>query len=333
MQSNPGTISDSSPAPSTLPPRGTKLGWREQQVRVGLSALKAVAVADGPLGTAERAMLTAMANFFGTTIEPDALPIATVAEAAAAFPELQHRRWLVQAQIAMATMPVTLSSATLAAVRQFNVDLGVNDPRVHHLDLVRRGRISAVKLLSIMRYPLIRIPFVNLWRESGFVGIWQVIRWFLGRQRDEDLAARYEALKHLPRGVLGREFWEHMRANKLCFPGERGGFPAHDRHDLAHVLTGYGTDHMGEMELACFQAGKLPSDPFAFVFSALLMVQLGVKFLPVAPAVRGEFDVGRALDAIGRGAEAQLDTTWGWDVWTNVNRPLDVLREEWGMQS
>ncbi len=80
--------------------------------------------------------------------------------------------------------------------------------------------------------------------------------------KELDLAA----LERLPEGTLGREFARYFRDNKISpfettlelkndidFIGKR----YRETHDLLHVLTGYGTDVVGEMEVQAYALGNL----------------------------------------------------------------------------
>ena len=74
------------------------------------------------------------------------------------------------------------------------------------------------------------------------------------------------ALERLPEGTLGREFARYFRDNKLSpfkttlelkndidYIGKR----YRETHDVLHLLTGYGTDVVGEMELQAYALGNL----------------------------------------------------------------------------
>ena len=79
-----------------------------------------------------------------------------------------------------------------------------------------------------------------------------------------DLAARYQALEHTPRGTLGREYFEFVRQNGFALPGEKGGAPeVVVFHDCLHVLGGYQTSSVEETQIASFQAGMLEKDAAA----------------------------------------------------------------------
>jgi ubiquinone biosynthesis protein COQ4 len=80
--------------------------------------------------------------------------------------------------------------------------------------------------------------------------------------KELDLAS----LEGLPEGTLGHEFARYFRDNKISpfettlelkndvdFIGKR----YRETHDLLHVLTGYGTDVVGEMEVQAYALGNL----------------------------------------------------------------------------
>jgi ubiquinone biosynthesis protein COQ4 len=80
--------------------------------------------------------------------------------------------------------------------------------------------------------------------------------------RDLDL----DALARLPAGTLGHEFMRYLRDNGIepfvtAFPIESDvdylSKRYRETHDLFHVITGYGTDVVGEMELQAFVLGNL----------------------------------------------------------------------------
>lgn len=74
------------------------------------------------------------------------------------------------------------------------------------------------------------------------------------------------ALERLPEGTLGRAFARYFEQNGIK-PFESPYEVRNDvdflvkwyreTHDLHHVVTGYGTDALGEMELQAFMAGNL----------------------------------------------------------------------------
>ena len=118
----------------------------------------------------------------------------------------------------------------------------------------------------------------------------------IGKYEDTALSARYQALEHYPAGSLGRAYWEYCRANGFALPGEKDGAAEPILfHDCAHVLSGYGTEPEGEVQVACFSAGFQRRDPWLFVFFVLLQFHVGIRMTPITKARTGFFDPAKAL--------------------------------------
>jgi len=75
-----------------------------------------------------------------------------------------------------------------------------------------------------------------------------------------------DALTAMPEGTLGHEFMRYFRDNKISpfvttFPIASDvdylSKRYRETHDLLHLVTGYGTDEPGEMELQAFVLGNL----------------------------------------------------------------------------
>lgn len=107
-----------------------------------------------------------------------------------------------------------------------------------------------------------------------------------GRELDLDALAR------LPAGTLGHEFVGYFRRNGIDpFVSD---FPIRsdvdylskryrETHDLFHVITGYGTDELGEMELQAFVFGNLGLRQAAFILLLSLPHQvrtMGLREMP-----------------------------------------------------
>ena len=140
-------------------------------------------------------------------------------------------------------------------------------------------------------------------------------------------------LRALPEGTLGRAFAEHMIAAKLdpsALPTLASDdaiafFRAHlyETHDVWHVVTGFGTDVVGELGLQAFyQAqipGALPSLLLAvgMLRSAIFDQELTVPFMEAL--VRGW--------RMGRAARPLFGVRWD-DLWST---PLCDVRNQLGI--
>ncbi|MCY1074810.1 Coq4 family protein [Archangium lansingense] len=144
--------------------------------------------------------------------------------------------------------------------------------------------------------------------------------------KELDLAA----LERLPEGTLGHEFARYFRDNKI-FPFETTlelkndvdfiGKRYRETHDLLHVLTGYKTDVMGEMELQAYALGQLG------IRTAMLILLVGTLAQIKAPQSglgRSEY-LQRVWAAYHRGRASQrfLDFRFE-DHWET---PVATLRE------
>lgn len=138
-----------------------------------------------------------------------------------------------------------------------------------------------------------------------------------------------EALASLPEGTLGHEFVAYFEANGIepfisDFPVRNDvdylSKRYRETHDLFHVITGYGTDELGEMELQAFVLGNLGLRQTLLIlaFSVPRQVQQrGVGMLP---------DYARRLLAAyrrGRNSRELLSVRYE-DLW---EQPVSVLAE------
>jgi ubiquinone biosynthesis protein COQ4 len=135
-----------------------------------------------------------------------------------------------------------------------------------------------------------------------------------------------EALAKLPPGTLGREFARFYEGNPGVEPiftlpremsdGQYLGKRMRESHDLHHLLTGYGTDMMGEMELQAFQLGNLgtPTSLFA-VLAGWSNEQVTVPKREYLRRIRTAYQRGRS-------SPEMASVLWE-DHWTT---PLEQLR-------
>lgn len=117
-----------------------------------------------------------------------------------------------------------------------------------------------------------------------------------------------DALERLPEGTLGRAYAHYYRDNKISpfattldiksdvdFIAKR----YRETHDLLHVLTGYGTGVMGEMELQAYALGNLGIRTAMLILAVGTLGQLKGRQAGVASSeylrrVRAAYHRGRA---------------------------------------
>jgi ubiquinone biosynthesis protein COQ4 len=143
--------------------------------------------------------------------------------------------------------------------------------------------------------------------------------------RDLDLAA----LERLPEGTLGHAYARYYRDNKIT-PFETTleikndiDFIAkryRETHDVMHLLTGYGTDVVGEMELQAYVLGNLGIRTPVLI---LLIGTLGQLKEPQSGVGRSEY-LRRVWAAYYRGRASPLFLDfWFEEHWET---PVDTLR-------
>lgn len=135
------------------------------------------------------------------------------------------------------------------------------------------------------------------------------------------------ALAQLPEGTLGRAFARYFEANGIK-PFESPYEVRNDTdflvkwyretHDLHHVLTGYGTDALGEMELQAFMAGNLGLRTSVLIlgFAAVLRPHGLPPIWRYSDRLKAAYERGRKAERLIRARYEQLFET-----------PVEVVRE------
>jgi len=302
-----------------------------EQVYGGLRAMKTIAMADGALNAAERRMMDAVQRMIGTDYPIDELAAITPVELAQGLPDRQIRRQLVHGMIVMSLIDGKTGEEETGLVEQFAQALEIDVPEVKNLRHVLNKEILPLRV-DMARRIWLRPKVKEIWNREGVRGLGKFLLGMLGRYENPELAARYQALEHYPVGSLGRSYWEYCRKNGFAFPGEKGGAAEPVLfHDCAHILSGYGTDPEGEVQIACFSAGFQRREPWLFVFFVLLQFHVGIRMTPITTARTGFFDPEKAMIAIRRGAAMNVDLNDGWDYWPVMGEQVEELRRRYNI--
>jgi tellurite resistance protein len=299
----------------------------------GLRALKMIAAANGVFDETERGLLMTAQSVFGGSHDLDALAPITPDELAAAIVDPALRRQLVRGMVVVSLIDGEASPEEAVLVERFAGALGVATP-----DLVALRHLADKSLLrarfDIARRFFAREKIIETTKEKGLGWLASALAAMAGIREDTALAARYRALGEYPEGTLGRSYFEFVRGNEFSLPGEKGSPPeVISFHDLTHVLSGYGTDPKGELQVLAFHAGcrREEKDPFGFLMFGIAEFHLGLAMSPVASGSRMQLDPASVFAALQRGAACKIDPTDGWDPWPVMNRPVTELRAEYGI--
>lgn len=300
-------------------------------VPFGLRAMKTIATADGTFSDVERNLLATAQSVFGTDVDVDALSTITPAELAAHLTDPAMRRQIVRGMIIVSLMDGEASPAETVLVEAFAEALGIES-----VDLTALRRLSDRQFLrarfDIARRFFAREKGIEYAKEKGLGWVVRSLSVMAGLREDAGIAARYRALESCPSGSLGRGYFDFVRANGYSFPGEKGSPPEMIAlHDLTHVLSGYGTDPEGELQVLAFHAGcrREEKDPFSFLMFGIAEFHLGLAMSPVATGSTGKLDPVKMFRALERGSACAIDPTEGWDPWPVMNESLESLRERY----
>jgi ubiquinone biosynthesis protein Coq4 len=149
------------------------------------------------------------------------------------------------------------------------------------------------------------------------------------------LVARYQALSNLPKGILGRTFWEFYRKNGFAFPGQESALNERfaTPHDSTHILSSYDTTPRGEILASTFTAGMHSQEPMAgHILPVIFSWHLGIKINDVAGAVAGALDPEKFWEAWTRGSEVKVDLfDKDWSFWAVIEETVDQLRKRYNI--
>lgn len=299
----------------------------------GLRAMKTIAMANGTFAESERNLLETAKSMFGSDVDLDSLGPIEPAELAAAITDPKKRKQLVRGMTIVSLIDGEASPEEAVIVKRFADALGVASPELKALhDFAEQNLIRA--RFDIARRFFAREKAVELAKDRGIMWAIKTLAAFAGIAEDKATSARYRALEHAPAGSLGRGYHDFITSNGYSFPGEKGSPPeVISFHDLTHVLSGYGTDPEGELQVLGFHAGcrREEKDPFSFIMFGVVEFHLGLGMTPVATTSKGKLDLPKLIVAIERGGRCTIDPTSGWDPWPVMNDSLDGLRERYGI--
>jgi len=302
----------------------------KEEAEFGLRAMKTVCLADGAFEPLERELLDSMQrHMLQTDYDLDELPEITPGELALSITDPALRAQLIDG---MTIVSLANGEQTKAKADQVQVYADVLEVDSH---LVRDMHYLADKHFAMFRFDLMRRTQMadvlkSHAKERGILGMFRTVKSALGHGFDLEQARRFQNLGLLSEGTVGRTYWEFIRKNGFSFPGEPHGPPEPIvRHDLNHVLGGYGTSAQEELKVAAFQAGTMRKESFSVLIFVLCQFHIGIRIAPITPAQKGQFQPEEFIVALERGQQARLCTfDDDWDPFSIMERPLDEVREE-----
>lgn len=304
---------------------------------LGLRAMTMVARAAGSLtAPARNLLMAAQRQILRSDHDLDALAEISPEALAAGMTDPALRWQFVQGMMVMSLTAGVPPESQIAVVERFAAALGIDTPALHDLHRLAHGQMLLFRL-DFLRRGHIADMLKQQYEDAGLLGTIKGLLGLRGVLEDPALAARYHALESLPAGSFGRALFDHYRGNGFAFPGERHGFPeAGVYHDLAHVLSGYGTDPIGEVQIGAFVAGFKRQNPIYVLLFVMLTFSAGVNVTPLPqPHIVGILETPGLADAmlraIDRGTRLNTDLSDHWDFWPLLPLPLAEARERLGV--
>jgi tellurite resistance protein len=303
----------------------------ENIARAGLRALKAVAGADGEIHELESQLIASVQrHILRTDVDLAGLDPITPEELAREIVEPAFRERVIGGCVLVSLIDGEASPAEHAQVASFAKALEVKSPAVKNLQRLTKDRLLIARF-DIARRSFIGQKIKERVHNEGLGGLARVAKAM--RVGDEAMAAKYQQLESYPDGTLGREYARFIRDNGFGFPGEDGGAPEVILfHDCTHVLGGYGTSSIEEVQVASFSAAFRKEDPFAIILFVTAQFHLGLRVTPAAEAEEMVIEPELMIKAIARGGHVNTDLSDNWDPWAgDFEVQLDELRERYNI--
>ncbi len=132
-----------------------------------------------------------------------------------------------------------------------------------------------------------------------------------------------EKLRLLPIGTLGRTLADFLATNNL--EPLTGGFRRKQLHDSVHVLTGYGTDLIGEAEIQAFLLG-------AKFHLAQIVIGSGLFYL--IHRKMPDYDLSSLKNRLTAAFDRGRNSTFNVDTWQPESQwqmPLEEVRKTYSL--
>jgi hypothetical protein len=250
----------------------------------------------------------------------------------------RHR--MVQFMLLCSLVLVPLPEEVARRVEEYARALGVDDPMLRVADRYSHGSLG-LALIDFQR--------------SGYMETWDPARAAVLHTsgalndaweecvRDDALALRWESLRELPDGTLGREVVKFYDARGFTFPGRPNSAPPFlAQHDWMHVLAEYGSTVECELEVFGFIA-RANDDPRGFSLLAMVISLFETGYLASGMGLF-QYDRGhlshqgmavRLADAMRRGAlvgaHAGGPDLLNIDWFAHADRPVGEVQAEFGV--
>lgn len=304
------------------------------EAKAGLGAMCAVGeCAEGQLDPATRDFLGAVqVHLLGSDFDLDGLERTTPeAMAQVLRPELGQQ--FINGMVILLTASGEVEGEAVDLVGTYAAALGVADKHLSAMRKLADHRLLAFRLDYLRTVPQVR-DLVQRVKDKTWRQRLTTASALLGKTYDAATAEPLQQLGLLPDNTVGRQYWQFCRSRRFPFAGEPGGVPlTMMRHDLSHVLGGYGTSSTEEINVNAFSGGYSNIDGISAMLFAIFMYHVGVPVTFVAETERHRMDPDAMMRAYKRGLAMTHDMFQpDWDPMSIVERDVDEVRAEFNIQ-
>ena len=150
------------------------------------------------------------------------------------------------------------------------------------------------------------------------------------------LKEKFDFLNDAADNTLAGKLREQFKKSKLPLPGHSHGFSEFFVwHELSHVLSGNGTNWIGELGANSFTAGFSKRGKYSILIWGLLQFNLGTQLAVVATAATDKLNTAKKIErylySLRSGCETTLDLlTWGSEqMIADMNMDLEKVRTKY----
>ena len=280
------------------------------ETRVIAGGVAAAVEPDGGLTSLQRLLIEAMIeSMTGYVVPARHVPRLSAPEFALALARRneEFRQRMLQFMLVNALVLTPLPETVMTRIDEYAYELGVDN------DMLRVAHRYAQGSLGLALIDFERSGYMQAWdpahadalhTSQALSDAWEQCVF------DPTLADRWEALRGLPDGTLGRAVVRFYDARGFTFPGRPGSAPPLlAQHDWVHVLADYGSTVECELEVFTF-ISRANDDPRAFSLLAMVVSLFETGYMATGAGLfeydRGhlshEGSAARMADAMRRGA-------------------------------
>ncbi len=259
---------------------------------------------------------------------------------AAALPDPDQRRELIELMVLLEMVCRPIPEPLQASVERWAVALDVDD---RALRLARDLTRGAQALATADFYRLNWIGEGDDQQDPRFQALLQqygTAAYALTLEPDLSEQQRWAALEHCAAGSLGRGLWDFYQQRGFRLPGEVGAANAAlAHHDWVHLVAGYDTTPIGELEVTGFMAAasRAPGAMLGFLGAVSIyetgLLQSVVLQQAYPQTLEDPTNRARLAEAIRRGSVCSVDPLLEVDYFALANQPLAAVRAAWGLDA